>query len=351
MAQKLRIAGVLPHSLPIPVHAAPRAALAPGARSRCQFDDIDAQAQSLDGWNQSYLQLSRGTFQGGVQRLKMEGVGLFIEDLQQAVHQTGKVQSDVAAFGVPIVLDGDSQFCGQAGDTSRLHVFSGTDGFEFRSPQRHIMLGIEVDVPLFEAHCPETWEGDPIRFLGKARLHAGDVAATQALRGFALGLFEDAAQQARLAQDALYRAQVREELLGHLLAALSPSGRPSGGTGRAAVTAAHAALEARACEWVLSRLDDPPTVGEMCETLGVSRRTLQNCFQATWGMGPLTWLNTLRLNVVRRHLKYASSVTDVATQFGFCHFGHFACDYKDLFGELPSQTLHRYRTGSGYMAM
>jgi AraC family ethanolamine operon transcriptional activator len=60
-------------------------------------------------------------------------------------------------------------------------------------------------------------------------------------------------------------------------------------------------------------------------------------------MGPLTWLNTMRLNAVRRRLKEARSVTDAATELGFWHFGHFSRDYKELFGELPSETRERSR--------
>ena len=93
----------------------------------------------------------------------------------------------------------------------------------------------------------------------------------------------------------------------------------------------------------MSRLDEPPTVGTLCEALGVSRRTLQSCFQATWGMGPLVWLKTMRLNAVRRRLKTASSVTEAATEYGFWHFGHFSTDYQALFGELPSAMLGKHR--------
>ena len=63
-------------------------------------------------------------------------------------------------------------------------------------------------------------------------------------------------------------------------------------------------------------------------------------------MGPLAWLNVLRLNAVRRSLKTADSVTEAATQFGFWHFGHFSSGYQLLFGELPSSTLARYRAKS-----
>jgi transcriptional regulator GlxA family with amidase domain len=50
------------------------------------------------------------------------------------------------------------------------------------------------------------------------------------------------------------------------------------------------------------------------------------------------------MHLARRALSLAnpsvSTVTDVATQYGFWQFGRFAGRYKELFGESPSVTLH-----------
>jgi AraC family transcriptional regulator, ethanolamine operon transcriptional activator len=35
----------------------------------------------------------------------------------------------------------------------------------------------------------------------------------------------------------------------------------------------------------------------------------------------------------------STRVIDVATEWGFWHMGHFAHDYRVMFGEAPSQTL------------
>lgn len=331
--------------------------------------DIDAQAAALTGWHLRYLQLSAGRFEGAVQRLQLEGVSLFAEDLRQSVHQSGWVRPDVVALGVPVVLEGEARFCGRADVAGALHVFSGADGFEFRSPQRHVMVCIEIERALFEAHVlapPERGAGPSRRVDDRAHLRAVDPVAMDTLRRFLLHLFASAAPAQGGQEEGGMRATdagaaglsprgagprqhaVRTQLLDRVAAVLEPgahegSARAAGG---GAGTVSHAALCARATAQVADRLGDPPSVAELCTALGVSRRTLQSAFQSIWGMGPLAWLTTLRLNAVRRELKQARSVTEAATQFGFWHFGHFADDYRALFDELPSQTLRRHRGGA-----
>lgn len=351
---------MVPVMPPIPVHTAPQADPPPGRVVTSRFGDIDEQAAALQGWNQRYLQLSRGRFDGTVKQLQLDGVGLFVEDLHQSLHQTGWVRDDVFALGVPLLLEGNAQFCGQPTHGGKLHVFSGRDGFEFRSPQRHVMVCIEMDRPLFDAHIAyagshgDTPSDGPAEAYGARSVRAGvmptDPAVLARLRQFLTGLFQSANASTELGLGpaaplgpAPLRKQVRTQLLDLVALALCPAqagAQEAGGH----PTAAQLALVERATLLVDSRLGDPPSVGELCVALGVSRRTLQSAFQTCWGMGPLAWLTTMRLNAVRRRLKSASSVTDAATEFGFWHFGHFAGDYQALFGESPSHTLRRYRS-------
>jgi len=54
-----------------------------------------------------------------------------------------------------------------------------------------------------------------------------------------------------------------------------------------------------------------------------------------------------RMHPARRALRTGApartTVTEIATQSGFWQFGRFAGEYKSLFGETPSVTLHRPR--------
>jgi AraC-like DNA-binding protein len=89
----------------------------------------------------------------------------------------------------------------------------------------------------------------------------------------------------------------------------------------------------------------PLYIPEICSAIGVSERTLQSCCQEHFGVGPKRYLQLRRLHLARRALRRASrremTVTEVATTYGFWHFGHFAAEYWSVFGESPIATLSR----------
>ena len=102
----------------------------------------------------------------------------------------------------------------------------------------------------------------------------------------------------------------------------------------------------RACEDYTLGLDGRrPYLSELCETANVSERTLQYAFRNIMGMSPLTYLHRLRLHRARDELRKATTgsvtVTNVAMNWGFWHFGEFSRAYKNCFGEVPSVTLRQ----------
>jgi len=84
---------------------------------------------------------------------------------------------------------------------------------------------------------------------------------------------------------------------------------------------------------------------ELAQTLGVGRRTLEQMFHDYVGLSPARYVAVLHLNAMRRELLHASEdnlrVAELAKRYGIVHLGRFAGDYRQMFGELPSQTLRR----------
>jgi AraC-like DNA-binding protein len=100
-------------------------------------------------------------------------------------------------------------------------------------------------------------------------------------------------------------------------------------------------------EFMLQRLRDPVSVGDVCAASGVSRRSLFAAFQAHHATGPMTWLRQRRLEGARAALEKPARgdlrVADVVLEWGFAHVGDFAAAYGRAFGETPSVTLRRGR--------
>lgn len=94
-------------------------------------------------------------------------------------------------------------------------------------------------------------------------------------------------------------------------------------------------------ELIRSRLDDPPSVTELCAFTHASRRLLFYAFQEILGRSPHVHSKVLRLHAARRCIlarRNEPCVQQVAYDLGFFHPGQFAIDYARLFGESPSQT-------------
>jgi AraC family ethanolamine operon transcriptional activator len=110
-----------------------------------------------------------------------------------------------------------------------------------------------------------------------------------------------------------------------------------------------AAIVRKVENWVDGQPLQTVHVHDLCTALRVTRRTLQRAFFETLGIGPSRYLALKRLTAARTELRQgdprATRVTDVATKHGFWDLGRFARDYRQVFGERPSQTLSKGRFG------
>jgi len=84
---------------------------------------------------------------------------------------------------------------------------------------------------------------------------------------------------------------------------------------------------------------------EICAAIGIAERTLRVACEEHLGMGPIRYLTLRRMHLVRRTLLQSdplkTTVTQVATDHGFWELGHFSVNYRELFGEPPSESLRR----------
>ena len=104
-------------------------------------------------------------------------------------------------------------------------------------------------------------------------------------------------------------------------------------------------IRLRAIEIMRLKARDSLSMGELCQKLGVSWRQLDYAFKEHFGLAPKAYYNRLRLQGLREDLLKAgpgSTVTQLAGNWGFTHFGQLSVDYRNLFGDNPSTTLKQH---------
>ena len=96
------------------------------------------------------------------------------------------------------------------------------------------------------------------------------------------------------------------------------------------------------------QLTKPLSISNLAAQQGTSTRILQYAFQKNIGLTPLQYVLLRKLHAARAELQQSSpntyvNVSHVAMLYSMTHLGRFSLKYKNLFGELPSNTLKKSR--------
>ena len=288
-------------------------------------DDADEHANNLTDWQQQYDQVSAGAFRGTLLERHQGQLQLFCEATSQAVRQSCCVPEGFLWLGLPVQVAQAIRINGRQAPQHALLTRPGGIEFELITPVSYAIYGIVVPKTALQQlagqlGCQIDWAN-----LGQEPLWQASPQAYQRCCQLLARCLDPAADSAP--PDGAVLSFVLDLLDS---AQLEPLATRSHGRRLKVVAGAR--------ERVLA---DPQqaTVAQLCQQLGVSRRTLQYCFETVTGQSPLHYLRALRLNAVRRALlRGEGRVTDVAAAWGFEHPSQFASDYRQLFGCLPSQT-------------
>jgi AraC-like DNA-binding protein len=93
-------------------------------------------------------------------------------------------------------------------------------------------------------------------------------------------------------------------------------------------------------EILLTRLENPPSLLELAQMIGVSDRTLRYGFRELFGTTVFGYITNKRMEQAEQLLREGKlSVAEVANLVGYAHQGHFAGAFKRKFGITPSECL------------
>jgi len=319
------------------------ASFAEGLVLEAAFSDFDALAQATAGWSLTFSQAASGAFSGSILMAATPALQIVKQNWSTPLIVEGQQPDDMASIALAIPADGPVRWLGTEIDP-RLSVFGGSRGHEvrFRTFGEVQVLAVSVSRALLDRHVETRFASDG-QAIGQDILWRIPPGAAEAGdRAIALDALRAVLARGPAVTPAA-RQHLEEAAMQILLDGL-PIGAPP-----AMVSASQRRQVVRAAEEALrARLDDPPSLSELCRLTGVGERTLQLAFQDIHAVSPKRYLRVLRLNAARRKLRRCEgSVTEVALEFGFFHFARFATEYRQLFHQLSSETLRLARQEHG----
>ena len=109
----------------------------------------------------------------------------------------------------------------------------------------------------------------------------------------------------------------------------------------------------RARAFIDGHFREPVRMEDVCRATGVGVRTLQRCFSRCFGVTVTSYLKAVRLDAACRDLIAAhpsrDNVTTIALRNGCRHLGRFSSEFRERFGQLPSETLRSEPSAFGQL--
>ncbi|AXO88216.1 helix-turn-helix domain-containing protein [Pseudomonas parafulva] len=285
--------------------------------------DVGEQVRATPGWQQHYRQMSPGHFSGQLRCLALEGVEVYEESLNTRVEQF---------FRAP---PGSLTFCFDQVEHS-LYLLNEHSRNLWITPENYREVAVVFDQAFLQRHGLDL---EHLQGLFMVPLGSGQ----NALFGRWLSTTLTRLTQA----DCPVQGQaLAEQLLEDCLFILDSACQRLQGPAQDQREQARAIMQ-RVGDWAADCPEETLNLLGLAQVAGVSLRQLQHAFKAFTGMPPAQWLRLRRLNGARRDLLRPDAgdvtVAEVAMRWSFWHLGRFSESYRQLFKELPSQTLRRRR--------
>lgn len=292
-----------------------------------RFANIDAQAEQLTGFDQRYEQVDAGDYRGTFFTAEREDVSVFIETTSRNLVQRGAGPiGRVSAVSLVREGDGATMSNGVELTSDDILVIGPGGSYDAFVPRNSIPTVVDVPVT-----ANSLLVGHAERFGGAVR-KVSDRHLAELVRAFSLRTVESYDPETMQADVQAAEAQMLMMSLLTAQAAATGSAHPS------------AVLFREAYNAMLANLGEITSITDLAREIGASRRSMEQAFSRCVGMSPARFWRTLRLNNVRRLLESGQwAVTNAAMESGLVHLGRMSANYRDHFGELPSETAARSR--------
>lgn len=295
------------------------------------------------GWNLDHQLIGRN--KPHIQMFIVMTPALQLAMVESSAGYCSQGQNPKGSLSIAVPLDESRPMvhCGHNVDGPDMAVVHTGQGFELlnRTGARHVVASLSES--RLEQYAADIW-GDP-----KALKHAGyrlrfpDGEHRARYLDACQTILGDVQKSPSLLKDERVTALLEDRLLENLL--LQGYSDPQQTNDRSRYQVARMAYQ-----YLLDNIYEVPSIRTLCAVTNSSYMTLERGFRETYGLPPQAHLKALRLSRARRELRHPdpqTTVTDVALRWGFLELGRFSVQYRQRFGETPSETLKKARQLAG----
>ena len=310
---------------------------------RIRLDGFDPASMdhTVQGSNLAHVQLSAGAFHGHLVNAQIGRQRLDYGHYNLPLLARGDMPGDRITLGLVLRNPNTASVNGHIIDGQALVVFRENEPIDYRLSPGTEWMAFQitreslVQLGMDPANLPQT----PIDAAKLTQLRPTQHAIRAAIATLSeidLGLFPITAPEKLV-------DQVFSDVIDEFQALFDAASRSNAKhPGR---RAADLYLVRQAMAYIDTHLSETLQVGELCQELKATWRTLDRAFLRLLGVPPKRYIRMARLAEARRLLlqyrRTGRSIADVASACGINHLGRFSQVYRSTYGELPSQTLRR----------
>jgi AraC family ethanolamine operon transcriptional activator len=300
--------------------------------------DPDEFRKKSAGWDFEHFQLVRGRYQSSMQVLQTENLQLSLARHSIGTLERGAPPQGACTITLPDVNHAPLYFCGYRLKKDYCPTMLPGEEFEALCQGPNRFINIVVNRSLLERESGNL-TGLPFAALTRQKLLKIPHRDQRVLAAQLTLLLR------RLAMDALPAGgaqRLERQIVKQVLCSIQPP--ESRKTYPRLPERRRAAWMAE--QVIRKNLRQLPDIDQLSNIVGCAVRTLHLGFKERYGLTPGRYGRILALHAARRDLYTLPrdrTIADIALHWGFHHLGRFSLYYKNLFDELPRQTVEQGR--------
>jgi len=299
---------------------------------RVEISHVEDLSDAVHGAGMDAIQMARGKLSGSLIFSQQNGVTYSGGLINGRVALRGPLSPDTLSLGVALKLPGPCSHWLTKVKTGDVGVFHGGDEHDALYTPGSLYVAATISADQLEC---EAAKDDLV--LDRAALGGTGIHLRSMSPEIVAAL---AAEFGRIHASRRPRAHVGSMLLS---AFVNHLGRLPHDHERRINTNLHARIAARARAYILEHLAEPIALDAIAAAAFTSRRTLYRAFADIFDDTPQTFVRRLRLHRIRKGLaseqEKACTIAVLANRWGISELGRLSGWYRQMFGELPSETM------------